>query len=143
MKALLGKPVLLGGKAVGHVAEVELDEALTRMTALYVDGGLSGTRRIAGEQVHLLGEVSVLVTDTGRRGRPKEAKMRRARLHDGRRIGAVTGALLDEETFEVRALELTRGYLDDMFSGRQWFFHYAVNPVNGEVLIESEGGYAK
>jgi len=140
MKSLLGRPVLMNGKTVGHVTDVELDERLLRLVALYIDGGLYGTRRIGGDRIRLLGDVSVLVTGIGKRGRPKEARLRRARLSDGSRVGAVTGALIDEETLEIKALELTRGYLDDLLTGRQWISRYAVNMTSGDVLIESEGG---
>lgn len=140
MKALIGRPVLMNGEPIGHVTNVELDEALARMNALYVDGGFSGTRRIGRHAVRLLGEVSVLVDDFGKRARPKDNALRRARTSDGCRVGAVTGALLDEETLEVKALELSRGYFDDLFTGRQWVTRYAVNLASGDVLIESEGG---
>lgn len=140
MKAIIGRTVLKDGKHIGYVKSVELDHAMTRMIALYVDGGLTGMRRIASEHVRLIGEVSVMVDDLGKRAQPKEAKVRRARTLDGARAGAVTGALLDVSTLDVAVVELSRGYLDDLFSGRQWVFHYAVNKTNGEVLIESEGG---
>lgn len=140
MKALIGRPVLMNGEPIGHVTNVELDEALARMNALYVDDGFSGTRRIGGQAVRLLGEVSVLVDDRGKRARPKDNALRRVRTSDGCRVGAVTGALLDEETLEVKALELSRGYFDDLFTGRQWVTRYAINLASGDVLIESEGG---
>ena len=33
-------------------------------------------------------------------------------------LGAVTDAYIDEESFGVAALELTRGYLEDLTAGR-------------------------
>ncbi len=140
MKALIGRPVLLDGKAIGHVTEVELDEGLNALLGLYVDGAFMGTRRIEKKDVVLLGDVSVMVTSKGKRARVKDARMRRVRTADGCRIGAVTGALLDEDTMRVCALELSRGFLDDFFTGRQWVYGYRVNASSGDVLIEPEGG---
>ena len=140
IRSMIGLPVLMEGKPIGHLVDVELDEELKRMTGLYLDGGLSGTRRVAKEQVKLLGQVSVMVADKGQRARPKEARLRRALTTDGSRVGAVTGALINERTQGVEALELTRGYLDDLMRGRQWIFRYAVNRTSGDVLIMPEGG---
>lgn len=140
VRSMIGLPVLLEGKPIGHVVDVELDEALTQMTAVLSDGGFWGTRRIAQDRIQLLGEVSVMVDGRGERARPSAAKLRRALLTDGRRVGAVTGVLLNERTGKVEAVELTKGYLDDMVSGRRWIFGYAVNKTSGDVLIMPEGG---
>ena len=144
VRSLIGRPVLLEGKTIGRVAQFELDESLHHLTGLYVNGGLFGTRRIPAEQIRVLGSVCVLVEGNGKREHAKEeAVRRRARLSDGTRIGAVTGAVLDEKTLHVKALELSRGYVDDLFHPRQWIAHYAVHQLSGDVLVEPEGGKAE
>lgn len=143
IRALIGLPVLLGDKTIGHLVDVELDEALGKMTGIISDGGLSGTRRIPAREIILLGEVSVLASGKGHPARLKEQVLRRVLLPDGCRVGAVTGAMLDERTKNVTALELSRGYFEDLTCGRQWIFRYAVNPGSGDVLIGAEGGDAE
>ena len=67
--------------------------------------------------------------------------LKRAVSTDGRRLGAVTGAEIDELSFGVIALELSAGLWDDLARHRQRVTRYSVNPDNGEVVIESgEGG---
>ena len=56
------------------------------------------------------------------------------------RLGAITGALIDQRSGRVAALELSRGFWEDLTQGRQWVFHYAVNRDSEDVLLMSEGG---
>ena len=63
LRSLIGLAVLCHGKPIGHVAAVLLDGQLRAIQALYFDGPLSGTRRVEGAQVKLLGRVSVMVED--------------------------------------------------------------------------------
>lgn len=140
LRSLIGLAVLCHGKPIGHVAAVLLDGQLRAIQALYFDGPLSGTRRVEGAQVKLLGRVSVMVEDKGRRARLREEPIRRALSTSGVRLGAITGALIDQRSGRVAALELSRGFWEDLTQGRQWVFHYAVNRDSEDVLLMSEGG---
>ena len=59
----------------------------------------------------------------------------RAISTDGRRIGAITGAEIDEISFLVTALELARGLWDDLISGRDRVTGYSVSPDALEVIV--------
>mgnify|MGYP004533708327 CR=1 FL=1 len=59
----------------------------------------------------------------------------RAISTDGRRIGAITGAEIDEISFLVTALELARGLWDDLISGRDRVTDYSVSPDALEVIV--------
>ena len=140
LRSLTGLTVLYQGKPIGHVAAVCLDSQLRAIQAIYLDGPLSGPRRVEGSQVGLLGRVSVMVKDKGKRARLPDMPMPRALSTGGQRLGAITGALIDPRTGRVAALELSRGFWEDLTQGRQWVFHYAVNRDSGDVLLMWEGG---
>ena len=78
-KAMAGQPVILEGRRIGRVLQVELSEDLTAMTGLWADCGLKGTRYMTDEQIQLLGDVAVIVKEMGKR----------------RRLGAVSYTHLD------------------------------------------------
>ncbi len=140
-KSLLGMPVIRNGEKLGRVSYVLTDKALHSLSGLYLYCGLSGARFIDGSQIDLIGDVAVLSRDGGRRCAPNDRPLlRRALSTDGRHIGAITDALIDEQTLRIEALELSRGYLDDLFKGRMCIRQFNVQK-NGDVVVESaEGG---
>ena len=81
--------------------------------------------------------MAVMAEDSGRRRPMRSAPLlKRAVSTDGRRMGAITGAEIDELSFSVCALELSAGLWDDLAHHRQRVTRYTVNPENGEVVIE-------
>lgn len=67
----------------------------------------------------MIGEAVVIADAPGRRARLKpEALSRRAVSTGGERLGAIVGAEVDEISFLVGALELSRGLWDDLRAGR-------------------------
>lgn len=128
--------VLVQGERIGRAASVELTDDLTRMRGLYVDCGMRGSRFIPVDMIELLGEVAILSRGSGRRASAKANVLpRRALSTDGQLLGAVSGAMIDETTRDVQALQLSRGYIDDLLVGRQWVRHFTVNPNSGDVVF--------
>ena len=71
---------------------------------------------------------------------PESFWPRRAISTDGARLGAITDALIDEDTLEIHMLELSRGLFDDFSSGRVRIGRFSVR-AGGEVVIDTpEGG---
>ena len=140
-KSLLGMPVIRGGKTLGRVSHVLPDEDLKSIRGLYLHCGAAGSRFIECADLDVVGEVAVLARGAGKRMSTGERPLfRRAISSDGRRLGAITDALIDEETMAIEALELSRGYLDDLAGGRRRIRRFSVNK-NGDVIVEpSEGG---
>ena len=60
----------------------------------------------------------------------------RAISTDGRRLGAITGAEINELSFIVESLELSNGLWDDLFNRRGRVIHYTVNSKTGDVIID-------
>ncbi len=140
-KSLLGMPVVRNGVRLGRVSFVLPDDELRSISGLYLHCGLTGSRFIDCTQIDLIGDVAVLSHDAGKRASLNERPLlRRAFSPDGQRIGAITDALIDEETLLIEALELSQGYLDDLIRGRRQIRQFSVQK-NGDVIVESsEGG---
>ena len=129
-------PVVHDGKPLGRVAYVLPDDRLRTVSGLYLYCGITGSRFIECAQLDMVGEVAVLARGSGRRmqlNRPP--LLLRAFSADGRHIGAITDTVIDEATLNIDALELSRGYLDDLTGGRERTRQYTVQN-NGDGVVE-------
>jgi len=135
LRNLIGMPVVLGGRKIGRLVQAELSSDMSELSGIWVDCGLRGTRRIPAENLEMIGRKAVSVDSRGERRRCKTGfAIRRAVSTDGRRIGAITGAEIDELTFRVQALELSMGLWDDLCSGRRRVDRSAAD-VRAEVIL--------
>ena len=136
LRNLSGMPVLCQRQKIGRLVQAELSEDLARLDGIWVDGGLRGTRYIPAEQLGMIGEVAVLSDGRGVRRRCDARPLfLRAVNAAGERMGAIVGAELDEMSFQVRALELTRGFWDDLSTGRARIERYSVQPEQSVVIV--------
>lgn len=136
LRNLIGMNVICGRKRIGRVIRADLSDDLTQMDGIWIDCGLRGTRYISSDRLSMIGNVAVMADGRGQRKRMKEsALLYRAIATDGRRLGAITGAAVDELTFMVIFLELTHGYWDDLMSGRSSVYAYSVSPERREVIV--------
>ena len=120
IRSMIGMSVICRGRRIGRLVQAELSPDLKHMEGIWVDCGLRGTRYIPAEQLCMIGEKAVIADHRGKRKKCNAASMLyRAVSTDGSRIGAIVGAEVDEISFMVRALELTRGFWDDLYSGRE------------------------
>lgn len=140
-KSLLGMPVLRADQRLGQVSYVLPDDELRQILGLYMHCGLTGSRFIEGSQLDMIDDVAVQTRALGRRASFNQRPLlRRALASDGRRIGAITDALIDEDTLRIEALELSHGYLDDLTIGRTRVKQFSTCK-NGDVIVEKmEGG---
>lgn len=137
VRGLIGMPVLCGGKRFGRVLRAELTDDMTQLEGLWVGSGLRGARFVPAEALELIGDVAIHADGIGKRRRMSGPKrLRRAVSTDGRRLGAITGAEVDELSFRVTALELSKGLWDDLVDRRQRVTRYTVNRDSGEVVID-------
>ena len=134
-------PVVCAGKKLGRISCVLPDSRLESVSGVFLHCGLAGSRFIGCAELDMIGDVAVLAHSAGiRRPTPERPFLRRAYSPDGRRIGAITDAVIDEETLRIEALEFSRGYLDDLTGGRLHIRQFRVRQ-NGDVIVESsEGG---
>lgn len=119
IRNLTGMPVICSRRKIGRLVQADLSPDLKRLQGIWVDCGLRGTRYIPSEQLSMIGEKSVMADSCGQRRRCcTRTMLYRAVSTDGGRLGAVVGAEVDEISFLVCALELSRGLWDDLFPGR-------------------------
>ena len=136
LRNLTGIAVICNRKKIGRVIQAQLSDDLSALEGIWVDCALRGTRYIAAEHIGTIGEVAIIADHRGKRRRMNARSMiYRAVGTDGRRIGAITGAEIDEVSLMVNALELSRGFWDDIYNGRSIIRKYSVNAEAGETVI--------
>ena len=136
LRNLIGMPVLCQRQKLGRLMQVELSDDLIRLEGIWVDGGLKGTRYIPSEQLGMIGEVAVLADSQGARRRCTARPLfLRAVSTGGARLGAIVGAEVDELSFQVRSLELTHGFWDDLTAGRSRVERYTAQPERSVVVV--------
>ena len=141
IRNLIGMPVLAGGRKLGRLLQADLSDDLKRLEGVWVDCGFKGTRYIPVESLSMIGEMAVFTDGIGKRRRISAPPiLRRAVSTDGRRIGAIVGAEIDELTFLVGALELARGFWDDLFAPRGRVEAFAARTDSNEVIVLDADG---
>ena len=138
IRALTGMPVVFTetGARVGRVTRVYVDEALTRITGIWVSGRLGRLFFCPESAIEMIGEVSVLVRSHDKcpsSGVP--FRMRRAIDSAGQLIGAAVGAYFEPETLAISSIELTRGFWEDITRGREEVRNFAVRLPQGDVAV--------
>lgn len=140
LRAMIGMPVICRNRGIGRVQRASLSWDLRQMDGIWVNGGAGGARFIPAESLELLGETAILCEDEGERRRMDAPPLfRRALSTDGQRIGAITGAQIDEVSFAVTSLELSGGVWDDLLRGRRQIDRYTVNRETGDVIVDPAG----
>lgn len=136
VRSIMGLPVIHNGEKVGRVSGVKLSRDLARLQGVWVDTGFAGGRFVDEGEIDVLGDVSVLTRDGGRREKCGEKpRFRRAVSASGQRLGAITDAFVDEDSRDILAVELSSGFLDDLIRGRQRISQFSVCP-DGDIVVE-------
>lgn len=117
------------------------DESGQRVTGFVIRRGLGGAKWADRSAVTVLGDVSVILKE--RPGRmPKGSSITLAAVKDesGLTLGRVTDWWISRESFDIAALEVTLGPLEDLRSGRRTVHAWAVQPGEdgATVLIPRE-----
>lgn len=138
IRTLIGLPVVLNEHRIGRVVRCELSEDLSQFEGIWVTAVVFGTRFIPSEHLSVLGQVSIVTDTAGQRKRCREKSLlRRAVSTDGRRIGAITGAEINELSFRVEALELSCSVWEDLLNGRKHIHTFTLNQATGDVVIDA------
>jgi len=137
IRSMIGLPVVYRNRRIGRMIQAELEEDLTRLKGIWVSAGFRGARWLSAEALELVGRVAILSDGPGTRRRMRFAPLfRRATATDGARLGAITGAEIDEVSFAVTALELSRGFWDDLTHRRLNVRRFTANRETGEIIID-------
>ena len=144
LRNLTGMPVICNRKKIGRVIQAQLSNDLSALDGIWIDAALRGTRYIPAEHIGTVGEVAVIADQRGKRKKMNSHKpVYRAVSTDGQRLGAITGAEIDEVSLMVCALELSRGFWDDIYSGRLMIRHYSVDADSAQTVIVDSNEHSK
>ena len=136
LRNLTGMPVVCKRQKIGRLIQAELSADLRTLEGIWVDCGLRGTRYIAADHIGTIGEAAVITDQRGiRRRMSAKPLICRAVSTDGRRLGAIVGAEIDEVSMMVSALELSRGVWDDIYYGRTLITQYNAGENSSEAIV--------
>ena len=136
MSILRNLPVICGHRQIGLLQSVSLNEAQNRVLALIVSCGIRGKRIIRPDSIEAVDQTFILVRDTQRYKRTQEAPpCRFIRDTSGLLCGRVTDYAIDEQTFDVQAVEMTAGYLGQARRRRLWVYAYQRSENHVEELV--------
>ena len=136
LRNLTGMPVICIRQRIGSVIQAQLSDDLRALDGIWVDCALRGTRYIAAEHIGTIGEAAIITDHRGvRRKMRSHSLVRRAVGTDGRRLGAIVGAQIDEVSMMVCALELCRGFWDDIYDGRTIVRRFSAKEAVSDTVI--------
>jgi len=136
---VLGLPAIVGERLVGHVERAVPDREGRRLRGLVIRRGLGSARWAGSENVGVLGDVSVVLTQPPDRP-PKDAEFSLKTVKDesGLTLGWVTDLWLSPESLAITALEVTMGLIEDLRGGRLRVSDWTIQPGEdgtAQVLI--------
>ncbi|MBR3763467.1 MAG: PRC-barrel domain-containing protein [Clostridia bacterium] len=132
---ILGLPVILGQKRIGHVERVALDEQGKQVRGVVIRRGMGPRRWVGREGVQVLGDVSLVLQQTpGRLPPDVQDAPHRVTDESGLTLGRVTDAWLRADTLDVAALEVTLGPCEDLLRGRLRIHGWAIQPAPDGTL---------
>ena len=143
---ILGLPAVCGERVVGHVERAVPDGEGRRLMGLVIRRGLGSAKWADRSAISVLGDVSVILgTRPVRVPKGSDTALGAVKDESGLALGRVTDLWISPDTFDITALEITLGLMEDLRSGRRRIRKWAV--LSGEegpqVLIpreEGEGG---
>ena len=110
--------LVTGGKNAGRVVQGVLSDDLKHLEGIWTDSGFGGLRFIEAEKICVIGKRAVITEDRGERLRIKpRALFIRAVSASGKRLGAISDAMIDETSLMVKCLMLSRGYAEYLAEG--------------------------
>ena len=135
LQRVLGLPVILGQKRIGHVERVALDEQGKQVRGVVIRHGIGPRRWACRESVQVLGDVSLVLHRTPvRMPRDTEDAPHRVTDESGLTLGRVTDAWLQADTLGVSALEVTLGPCEDLLRGRLRVHGWTIQPAPDGTL---------
>lgn len=141
LRKLRGLKVIRDGKCLGRAVQGCLCDTLTALDGFWLDRAIAGMRFVSAEHICVLGERSILIDYPGERLRMKpQPLMLRAISTDGKRLGAIVDAAIDERTLAVEELALNPGWAEGLMHGLVHIRHFKCDLANARVVVLSDEG---
>lgn len=139
LKNLRGLKVICDTKCIGRVLQGCVSDSFTALDGIWVDSAFRGVRFICAEHICVLGKDSVITDSKGERLRMKPRSILiRAVSTDGMRIGAVTDTAIDEHSFAVKKLALTKSWLESLAGKIIYTASFKYDPASSRIILLSE-----
>ena len=139
LKSMRALKLVVDGKQSGRVVQGCLSDDLQRLEGIWVDSGLGGLRFVDADHICVIGRRSVIADEGGIRLRIRPRSLFiRAVSTEGRRMGAIVDAHVDETSLAVTSLALSAGYLDSLLHGYRTITVFFHDRANGPVIIPQE-----
>ena len=135
MSGLIGTAVIADGRRAGRVSGVVLEDG-RHIAGVLVEGALGGSRMVSLGQISVIGDVSLQCAGKGARmGGCEPFVPGRALSTGGMRLGRVSDLIIDERSGRVEAIEISRGYIDDLMGKRLVCDEFALAPQTGDAVV--------
>ena len=137
LSKLLNRAVICADIQAGFLQNVVLDESQKNVESLIVANGLRGKRVVPAQAITAVCAEFILVNAMQKYARGIERKNPSfVRDSCGLLIGRITDHALDENTLQISAIEMVRGYLPSERRQKIWLFTYTVSDSgSGELNV--------
>lgn len=133
---LRGLKVISGTKCIGRVVQASMSDSLCALDGIWIDRAFFGLRFISAEHICIIGRNSVIVDHKGDRLRMKPSPiMIRAVTTEGVRLGAITDAAIDEQTFTTSMLALTKSWPERLVGRMAYVTAFKYDPSANRVIV--------
>lgn len=143
---ILGLPAICGARVVGHVERAVPDQEGHHLQGLVIRRGLGSARWAERSRIAVLGDVSVILREKPcRMPRCSSVTLGPVKDESGLALGRVTDLWIRPDTFDITALEITLGLIEDLRHGRRKIRQWTLQPGEEEAMLlipraEWEGG---
>lgn len=141
LRTLRGLKVIRDGKCLGRAVQGCLCDSLTALDGFWLDRAIAGMRFVSAEHICVLGERSIVIDYPGERLRMKpQPLMLRAVSTDGKRLGAIVDAGINESTLAVEELALSPGWAEGLMHGFIRIRRFKCDLANARVIVPQDEG---
>ncbi len=135
VSGLRNRPVICQNRQTGFVQSLALNAAQTKVDALIVARGMRGKCTIPASAVQAITPEFILASHVRKyERRDEQASTQFVRDTSGLLVGRVSDYAVDEETLQIEAIEILRGYLPGERKDSVWLFSYAVSEIRDTEL---------
>jgi len=135
-------PVICGSKKIGLLQSMYVDEEQTQVVALMITCGFRGRKWVHARHILAVSECFILIACTDRLDMNSKTQLYPfVRDTSGRLLGRIVDYAIDEQDFEILAVEMMGGYLPCERRQRTWIYEYKhSNPESNELIVPAELG---
>jgi len=136
MSALRNTPVVSGERQIGFLQDACFDPTRKRVCAFVISCGLRGKKTVLPKHVHSWADGFIVIDGWLKyRNSDQQHSLVFVRDPSGVLAGCVTDYMIDRNTLEVLAVEITPGYLACERNKRIWLYEYHISVDSDEMSI--------